>query len=184
MIFKRVPRTVFVLGLVSFFNDVASEMIYPIVPIFLTTVLHASIPVIGFIEGFAESVASITKYLFGTYSDYLKKRKIFVVLGYSFGSVSKLLIGLSFAWPFVLFARVIDRLGKGLRTAPRDSLLLENATPVYETMPGWQSPIDHIRRFKHLPVNARKYLKRLDALLDTRVTIVSVGSARSQTIFV
>jgi hypothetical protein len=128
MIFKKIPRTVFILGLVSFFNDFASEMVYPIVPLFLTTVLHTSIPIIGFIEGFAEAVASITKYFFGTYSDYLKKRKIFVTLGYSFGSVSKLLIGLAYAWPFVLFARVIDRLGKGLRTAPRDSILLENAT--------------------------------------------------------
>lgn len=128
MKFKRIPRTVFILGLVSFFNDLASEMIYPIVPIFLTSVLHASVPTLGFIEGFAEAVASITKYFFGTYSDYLKKRKIFVTLGYSFGAVSKLLIGLAYAWPFVLFARFIDRLGKGLRTAPRDSLLLENAT--------------------------------------------------------
>ncbi len=129
MRFKKIPRTVFVLGLVSFFNDLASEMIYPIVPIFLTTVLHTSIPIIGLIEGIAESVASITKYFFGTYSDYLKKRKIFVTLGYSFGAISKLLIGLAYVWPFVLFARFIDRLGKGLRTAPRDSLLLENATP-------------------------------------------------------
>jgi MFS family permease len=128
MTFRKIPRTVFVLGLVSFFNDLASEMIYPIVPIFLTSVLHASVPTLGFIEGFAEAVASITKYFFGTYSDYLKKRKIFVTLGYSFGAVSKLLIGLAYAWPFVLFARFIDRVGKGLRTAPRDSLLLENAT--------------------------------------------------------
>lgn len=129
MLFKRIPRTVFVLGLVSFFNDLASEMIYPIVPIFLTTVLHTSVPIIGLIEGIAESVGSITKYFFGMYSDYLKKRKIFVILGYSFGAISKLLIGLAYAWPFVLFARFIDRIGKGLRTAPRDSLLLENATP-------------------------------------------------------
>jgi len=129
MTFKQIPRTVFALGLVSFFNDLASEMIYPIVPIFLTTVLHTSIPIVGFIEGLAEAVASVTKYLFGTYSDYLKKRKIFVTLGYSFGAVSKILIGLAFGWPFVLFARFVDRVGKGLRTAPRDSLLLENATP-------------------------------------------------------
>lgn len=128
MIFKRIPRTVFVLGLVSFFNDLASEMVYPIVPIFLTTVLHTSIPLVGLIEGIAESVASITKYIFGTYSDFLQRRKIFVTLGYSFGAVSKLLIGLAYGWPFVLFARFIDRFGKGLRTAPRDSLLLENAT--------------------------------------------------------
>src|SRR5690348_15744375 len=128
MLFRKIPRTVFALGLVSFFNDLASEMVYPIVPIFLTSVLHTSIPILGFIEGFAEATASIMKYFFGTYSDYLKKRKIFVTLGYSFGAVSKILIGLAYAWPFVLFARFIDRLGKGLRTAPRDSLLLENAT--------------------------------------------------------
>lgn len=129
MVFKKIPRTVFILGFVSFFNDLASEMIYPIVPIFLTSILHTSVPIIGFIEGFAEAVASISKYFFGAYSDYLKKRKIFVTLGYSFGAVSKLLIGLATAWQFVLFARFIDRLGKGIRTAPRDSLLLENATP-------------------------------------------------------
>lgn len=125
---KRIPKTVFILGLVSFFNDLASEMIYPIVPIFLTSVLHTSIPIIGFIEGLAEAVASITKYFFGAYSDYLQKRKIFVIFGYSFGAISKLLIGLAVVWPMVIFARVIDRLGKGLRTAPRDSLLLENST--------------------------------------------------------
>ncbi len=126
---KKVPRNVFILGLVSFFNDFASEMIYPIVPIFLTSVLHTSIPVIGFIEGTAEAVASISKYGFGTFSDYSRKRKVFVVWGYSFGAVSKLLTGLAYTWPLVLFARVIDRLGKGIRTAPRDSILLENSTP-------------------------------------------------------
>jgi len=126
---KKIPATVAVLGLVSFFNDLASEMIYPIVPIFLTTVLHASIPIIGFIEGFVEAVASITKYFFGVYSDYLRKRKIFVTLGYSFSAISKILIGLAFGWQMVLLARFVDRVGKGIRTAPRDSLLLENTTP-------------------------------------------------------
>ena len=126
---KKLPLTVFFLGLVSFFNDLASEMIYPIIPIFLTTVLHTSIPIVGFIEGLVEAVASITKYFFGAYSDYLRKRKIFVTVGYSCAAVSKLLIGLAFGWPMVLFARVIDWLGKGLRTAARDSLLLENTTP-------------------------------------------------------
>lgn len=125
--FKKIPRNVFLLGLVSFFNDLSSEMIYPIVPIFLVSVLHASVPVIGLIEGVAESTASITKFFFGALSDYFEKRKIFVTLGYSLGAISKILIGLAYAWPFVLFARFIDRFGKGLRTAPRDSLLLENA---------------------------------------------------------
>lgn len=128
MIAKRIPKNVFILGLVSFFNDLASEMIYPIVPIFLTSVLHTSIPIVGLIEGIAEAIASISKYLFGTISDYVGKRKVFVAGGYSLGALSKLIIALSYSWPLVLFARVIDRLGKGVRTAPRDSMLLENAT--------------------------------------------------------
>jgi MFS family permease len=124
---KKIPRNVFILGLVSFFNDFASEMIYPIIPIFLTSVLHTSVPVIGIIEGIAEALASISKYIFGTISDYFQKRKIFVVGGYSLGAISKILIGFAYSWPLVLFARVIDRLGKGLRTAPRDSILLEDS---------------------------------------------------------
>ena len=126
---KKIPRNVFILGLVSFFNDFASEMIYPIIPLFLTSVLHTSIPVIGLIEGIAEALASISKYVFGAISDYFQKRKVFVVWGYSLGAISKLLIGLAYTWPLVLFARIIDRLGKGLRTASRDSILLENTTP-------------------------------------------------------
>ncbi len=126
---KNIPKPVWILGLVSFFNDLASEMIYPIVPIFLTSVLHASVPIVGIIEGLAEATASIAKYGFGTFSDYLKKRKIFVVLGYSFAAISKILISFAYIWPLVLFSRFIDRVGKGLRTAPRDSLLLENTSP-------------------------------------------------------
>ncbi len=123
---KKIPRPVLFLGLVSFFNDLSSEMIYPIVPIFLTSVLHTPIPVIGLIEGTAEATAAITKFLFGAYSDYMQKRKPFVIGGYSFGAISKLLTGLAYTWPLVLFARFIDRLGKGMRTAARDSLLLDN----------------------------------------------------------
>lgn len=127
---KKIPRNVLVLGLVSFFNDLSAEMIYPIIPIFLTSVLKTSMPVVGIIEGLAEATASIGKYVFGALSDYLQKRKIFVTVGYSFGAISKLLIGLATGWQTVLFARFIDRAGKGLRTAPRDSILLENTTPL------------------------------------------------------
>ena len=125
----RVPRNVFLLGLVSFFNDLAAEMIYPIVPIFLTSVLGAPIAVVGLIEGVAEATASLSKFIFGYMSDFWQQRKIFVVWGYTLGAISKILIGLATIWPLILFARFIDRLGKGLRTAPRDSLLLENTTP-------------------------------------------------------
>ncbi|PJC32447.1 MFS transporter [Candidatus Roizmanbacteria bacterium CG_4_9_14_0_2_um_filter_36_12] len=125
---KKIPHNVIILGIVSFFNDLAAEMIYPIVPIFLTTVLKTSVPILGLIEGIAEATAAVGKYLFGTLSDYFQRRKIFVTLGYSFGAVSKILIGLAQSWPLVLFARFIDRTGKGLRTAPRDSILFENTT--------------------------------------------------------
>lgn len=126
---RRIPLPVWILGIVSLLNDIALEMIAPLVPIFLTTVLRTSIPVVGLIEGVAEATASITKYLFGAWSDRLRRRKPFVVAGYSFGAVSKVLIGLATVWPLVLVARFADRLGKGLRTAARDSILYANTTP-------------------------------------------------------
>ncbi len=126
--FRRIPFPVVILGIVSFFNDLASEMIYPIIPLFLTSVIHTPIPIIGLIEGIAEGTAAIMKFIFGYLSDKMHKRKLFVVLGYSFGAVSKLFIGLATAWPLVLFARFVDRTGKGLRTSARDAILLQNAT--------------------------------------------------------
>lgn len=123
---QKIPKNVIILGLVSFFNDVASEMVYPIVPIFLTSVLKASTTAVGLIEGIAEATASITKFLFGYLSDKLGKRKPFVVLGYTLSAFSKGLIGIAFFWPMVLFSRFLDRLGKGLRTASRDALILQN----------------------------------------------------------
>jgi len=125
---KKIPKNVFILGLVSFFNDMASEMVYPIVPIFLTTVLKVSTPIVGLIEGIAEATAAIGKFIFGYLSDKIGQRKPFVVSGYSFSTISKVLIGLSNVWPLVLLARFIDRLGKGVRTSARDSLLLQNTT--------------------------------------------------------
>lgn len=123
---KRIPRNVIVLGIVSFFNDLSSEMVYPIIPIFLTTVLKTSVPIVGIIEGIAQATASVSQYLFGALSDYFKRRKIFVSFGYSLTALSKILIGLAQSWPLVLLARFLDRSGKGIRTAPRDSILLEN----------------------------------------------------------
>ncbi|MFA6532472.1 MAG: MFS transporter [Patescibacteria group bacterium] len=125
---EKVPKNVFILGLVSFFNDMASEMVYPIVPIFLTTILKVSIPVVGLIEGIAEATAAIGKFIFGYLSDKIGQRKPFVISGYSFSTISKVIIGLANFWPMVLAARFIDRLGKGIRTGARDSLLLQNTT--------------------------------------------------------
>ncbi len=125
---EKVPKNVFILGLVSFFNDMASEMVYPIVPIFLTTILKVSTPVVGLIEGIAEATAAIGKFIFGYLSDKIGQRKPFVISGYSLSTISKVLIGLANVWPMVLLARFIDRLGKGIRTGARDSLLLQNTT--------------------------------------------------------
>lgn len=122
----KIPLNVWVLGFVSFFNDIASEMIYPIVPIFITQVLKAPVAIVGLIEAIAEATASFGKFFFGYLSDKIKKRKPFVAFGYGFSAVSKILMGLAFAWPMVLFTRFIDRLGKGLRTGARDALLLQN----------------------------------------------------------
>ncbi len=100
-------------------------MLYPITPIFLTTVMGASMSSIGFIEGFAESVASLLKTYSGSWSDRIAKRTPFVAFGYLLSALGKPLIGVSTSWTGVLFARGLDRTGKGLRTAPRDALLAE-----------------------------------------------------------
>lgn len=122
-----ISKNVFALGLVSFFNDVASEMIYPIVPIFLTSVLGAPVAIVGLIEGIAESTASILKVVSGWLSDKFQRRKPFIVAGYSFSAISKIILSLAFSWPFVLIARFIDRFGKGTRTSARDALIAESS---------------------------------------------------------
>jgi len=122
-----ISKNIFVLGLVSFFNDVASEMIYPIVPIFLTSVLGAPVAIVGLIEGIAESTASILKVISGWLSDKYRKRKPFVIAGYSLSAVSKIILSFAYSWPFVLFARFMDRFGKGTRTSARDALIAESS---------------------------------------------------------
>lgn len=125
---SQIPKNVIVLGLVSFFNDVASEMVYPIVPIFLTSVLGAPVALVGLIEGIAECTASLLKVFSGWLSDKVQKRKIFAVYGYSLSTISKLIIGVALSWPTVLLGRFIDRFGKGIRTSARDALISESAT--------------------------------------------------------
>jgi len=121
-----IPRNVFALGWVSFFNDLASEMVYPVVPIFLTSFLGVPVSIVGVIEGIAESTASILKVFSGWLSDKFQKRKPFTVAGYSLSTFSKIILGLSYIWPSVLIARFIDRFGKGIRTSARDSLITES----------------------------------------------------------
>ena len=116
-------RNVTLLGVVSGLTDISSEMLYPIVPVFLTSVLGAPMQVVGLIEGTAEATASLLKIVGGRLSDRSGKRKPFVVAGYSLSAVSKPVLALAATWHFVLFSRFIDRVGKGLRTSARDALI-------------------------------------------------------------
>jgi MFS family permease len=116
-------RNVTFLGIVSGLTDISSEMLYPIVPVFLTAVLGAPMQVVGVIEGAAEATASFVKILGGRLSDRSGRRKPFVVGGYSLSAVAKPLLALASTWHFVLFARFVDRMGKGLRTSARDALI-------------------------------------------------------------
>ena len=130
-IIKGIKKNVFILGLVSFFTDISSEMLYPIIPIFLTTVLAAPMSVVGLIEGIAESTASILKVVSGWLSDRSGKRKPYVIYGYGLSTISKPLLAFATAWHFVLAARFLDRFGKGLRTSARDALIADSTEPQY-----------------------------------------------------
>jgi MFS family permease len=128
---KGIKKNVFILGLVSFFTDISSEMLYPIIPIFLTTVLAAPMSIVGFIEGIAESTASIMKVISGWMSDKSGKRKPYVIFGYSLSTISKPLLAFAATWHFVLAARFLDRFGKGLRSSARDALIADSTEVKY-----------------------------------------------------
>lgn len=122
------PRSVWLLGWVSFFTDTASEAIYPLLPVFLTRVLGASAWSLGVIEGVAEAANSLLKIASGKLSDKWGVRRSLVIAGYSLSSAVRPLIALAGAWPQVLALRFFDRLGKGIRGAPRDAMLADLAT--------------------------------------------------------
>jgi len=125
----RLSSTVLVLGAASFLTDLSSEMIFPLLPVFLTAVLGAGPRALGVIEGFAESTASLVKVLSGVWTDRTRRRKPLVVAGYSLAGVVRPLIAIAASWPAVLALRIGDRIGKGIRTSPRDALIAD-VTPV------------------------------------------------------
>ncbi len=120
---KPIPRSIWALGFVSLFMDTSSEFIHSLVPLFLVTTLGASVMWVGFIEGVAESLALIVKVFSGTLSDYLRKRKLLTVIGYGLAAFSKPLFPLASTISMVMTARFLDRIGKGIRGAPRDALI-------------------------------------------------------------
>jgi MFS family permease len=125
----RLDRGVVTLGWVSFLSDVASDMIYPLLPDFLTRTLKAGPAAIGIIEGVAEATASLMKMVSGWWSDRIRRRKPIVVAGYTIAAVARPLVGLATSWPQVLAIRFADRVGKGIRTSPRDALIADLVPP-------------------------------------------------------
>ncbi len=123
--YRRLPRNVFAISLVSLLNDASSEIIYPFLPVFLSLTLGASPGIVGIIEGAAESVSSLLKLFSGYFSDRRGKRKGFVVLGYSLASFARPLLAFATSWYQVFAIRLTDRVGKGIRSAPRDAMIAD-----------------------------------------------------------
>ncbi|MCX7826045.1 MAG: MFS transporter [Verrucomicrobiae bacterium] len=137
-------RNVWALGWTSFFTDVSSEIIYPLLPVFLTKTLGASMAFVGVVEGIAESTASLLKVASGWWSDKIARRKPFAVGGYALSGLTRPMIALAAAGWHVLAARFIDRIGKGIRTAPRDALLADSVPADQRGVAfGLQRSMDH-----------------------------------------
>ena len=157
-----IPPNVKALGMVSFFTDTSTEMIYPLLPLFLTRTLGASVAFVGLVEGVAESTASLLKLISGWLSDRLRKRKALVVWGYGLSSLTRPMMAMALLPAHVLGIRFLDRIGKGIRTSPRDALIADS-TPV-ETRGaafGFHRAMDHLGAvagpllaFLHLPMVA------------------------------
>jgi MFS family permease len=127
--FAGISRNVVALGFTSLFTDVSTEMLIPILPLFITVTLGASATSLGLIEGLAECTASLLRTTSGWLSDRIGRRKPFLVMGYGLSGLAKAAIGLASAWPAVLALRCADRLGKGLRNPPRDALIADSTAP-------------------------------------------------------
>jgi MFS family permease len=126
---KTLPRSLWALGLVSLFMDVSSEMVHALLPVFLVTALGASAVTVGIVEGIGEATASMCKLFSGWLSDRLGKRKALTVLGYGLGALSKPIFAVAPGVSWVLFARFSDRVGKGIRGAPRDAMIADLVEP-------------------------------------------------------
>ncbi len=145
---KGVPATVVALGVVSLLTDLSSEMIYPLIPIFLTTVLGAGALALGVIEGVAESTAALLKVVSGWWTDRVRKRKPFVLAGYGIAGAVRPLMAFVTSWVAVVGIRFVDRVGKGIRTSPRDALIAD-VTPIDSRGAafGLQRGLDHLGAF-------------------------------------
>jgi len=143
--FKAIPKTVFWLGLVALFNDLAKEMIYPVVPLFLTQILGAGPVALGLVESVAEATSSILKVFTGIRADRAGTRKPFLIWGFAVSGLFRPMIGLvQTSWPLVLLFRFCDRMGKGLRSAPQDAMIADATKPSnYGLSYGFHSAMDN-----------------------------------------
>jgi MFS family permease len=126
---RNIPRSIWALGFVSLFMDMSSEMIHALLPLYMVTVLGTSVLTVGIIEGIAEATASITKIFSGVISDWLGKRKLLAVIGYGLAAFTKPVFPLASSVSWIVTARFVDRIGKGIRGAPRDALVADLAPP-------------------------------------------------------
>jgi MFS family permease len=124
-IYRKLPKGIWVLGFVSMFMDISSELVHSLLPIFMVTTLGASMITVGVVEGVAEGTAAIVKVFSGVLSDYFRKRKFLAVIGYSLSALTKLIFPLATSIGWVFGARFVDRIGKGIRGAPRDALVAD-----------------------------------------------------------
>ena len=159
-IFAGITRNVVVLGFVSLLTDLSSQMVFPLIPLFLVSVLGVGACAVGIVEGAAEATASLLKVFSGYWSDKIRKRKPFVLFGYSLSSITKPLFAFAHIWPTVLFIRIFERVGKGLRTAPRDAIVAEScdecvrgkAYGFHRAMDGIGSVLGAVFAFLLLPI--------------------------------
>jgi MFS family permease len=126
-ILRQIPPSIWTLGFVSLFMDISSEIIHSLLPVFMVTTLGVSVLAVGLVEGVAEAVTPMVKVFSGVLSDYLGRRKLLAVIGYALGALTKPVFALASSVGIVLTARVIDRVGKGIRGAPRDALMADIA---------------------------------------------------------
>ena len=117
---KGLTRNLIIVGFVSLFTDLSSQMVFPLIPLYLTTVLGAGAWVVGLVEGAAETTASLLKVFSGYWSDKIKRRKPFVLAGYGLSSITKPLFAFTYTWPLVLIVRVFERIGKGTYFEEKD----------------------------------------------------------------
>ncbi len=152
-------RNLLIVGAISLLTDLSSQMVFPLIPLYLVTI-GASAWIVGLVEGAAETTSSFLKVLSGYWSDRIQRRKPFVLAGYGLSTLTKPLFAFATTWPFVLFVRIIERVGKGIRTAPRDAIIAESIDPsirgraygFHRTMDGIGSVLGAVIAFIFLPL--------------------------------